>query len=107
MGKVAQEIKAIAKQTNLLALNPTIEAARAGEAGRGFAVVAGEAQGAGQRDGGHRRDRYDARFFNEQHACCWPKAGEHHQGQGGGDPGQSGEAYKVLSQDRRRAVSYV
>jgi len=42
VGRVAQQIEAIAKQTNLLALNATIKAARAGEAGKGFAVVAGE-----------------------------------------------------------------
>jgi methyl-accepting chemotaxis protein len=49
VGKVAEEISAIAKQTNLLALNATIEAARAGDAGRGFAVVAAEVKGlAGQ-----------------------------------------------------------
>ena len=42
VGKVAEEIGAIAKQTNLLALNATIEAARAGDAGKGFSVIAGE-----------------------------------------------------------------
>ncbi|WP_246148942.1 methyl-accepting chemotaxis protein [Skermanella pratensis] len=67
IGKVAQEINAIAKQTNLLALNATIEAARAGEAGRGFAVVAGEVKALASKTGEATAD-IDAtlRFLNEQ-----------------------------------------
>ncbi len=42
LGKIDEQIAAIAGQTSLLALNATIEAARAGEAGRGFAIVASE-----------------------------------------------------------------
>jgi methyl-accepting chemotaxis protein len=77
IGKVAQEINAIAKQTNLLALNATIEAARAGEAGRGFAVVAGEVKALASKTGEATAEiDTTLRFLNEQARLLIAESGE-------------------------------